>query len=280
VKVSDRSIRSRSIDAFAMLSNLIARLDDPTFSATNVIRWSCPVPSFGDFSGALVGTLGLNPSNREFVDEKGCELEGPFRRLHTLRSLGLKRWADADAFHLGLVLESCRSYFSVNPYDGWFKGLDTILSETNSSYYDAASHACHLDLIPYATNCKWTELSVKQRRALLESAGDTLGLVLRNSSIRLLILNGISVIENLQRIAGESFEKTAMLDWTLPRRNSSGVIGFSYSGRIQNIMGVELRRPVRILGFNHNIQSSFGVTTKVKVAITRWVGEAARGVIP
>ena len=59
--------------------------------ATDMIPWSCPVPAFGDLLNSFVATLGLNPSNREFVDEEGNELEGAARRLHTLRSLSLSR---------------------------------------------------------------------------------------------------------------------------------------------------------------------------------------------
>ena len=59
-----------------MLSILIEQLENKSIKATKVIPWSCPVPSFGDFSQATVATLGLNPSNREFVDESGKELEG------------------------------------------------------------------------------------------------------------------------------------------------------------------------------------------------------------
>src|SRR5512140_3439039 len=79
------------------LTTLIDRLDSPAVSGTNVIRWGCPVPSFGDLSNSKVATLGLNPSNREFMDESGNELEWTSRRFHTLHSLGLASWSDVDA---------------------------------------------------------------------------------------------------------------------------------------------------------------------------------------
>ena len=63
------------------LSNLLERLAAPGMSSTNVIRWSSPVPSFGDLSRSRVATLGLNPSNREFVDPDGQELSGAERRF-------------------------------------------------------------------------------------------------------------------------------------------------------------------------------------------------------
>src|ERR1700722_10513727 len=150
----------------AALTTLIDRLDSPAVSGTHVIRWGCPVPSFGDLSSSRVATLGLNPSNREFVDELGEELRGTFRRFHTLTSLGLQSWSDVDARHLRLILESCCNYFLGNPYDRWFKKLDQVVSGANASFYDASCQACHLDLIPYATARKWTELTARQRFSL------------------------------------------------------------------------------------------------------------------
>lgn len=259
----------------ATLSSLLERLDNKALSKAKVIPWSSPIPSFGDLASSSIATLGLNPSNREFVDIKGKELDGDLRRFHTLKSLGLRKWTEANTTHHKLILESCSRYFYQNPYDGWFKGLDKIISGTNASYYDTSTKACHLDLIPYATACKWTELTSEQRTFLLNFAGDTLGLLLKDSPVRLLILNGQTVIENLQRITGVNFEKDTISDWTLPRKTGNGVKGISYRGTIKEVAGVRLNRKVHILGFNHNIQSSFGVTAQVKTAIRNWVTTSA-----
>jgi len=253
----------------SVLADLVSRFD--ALSGTKVIPWGCPIPSFGDLSKSKVATLGLNPSNREFVDRAGNELDGPFRRFHTLKSLGLPRWSEATAGHLQLIVESCRAYFSRNPYDGWFKKLDYIISGAKASYYNDSAKACHLDLIPYATACKWTDLSRVQRSSLLTEAGDTLGLLLRDSPVGILILNGSSVVEHFQSIASVRMEKRPMLEWSLPRQSDTGVAGFAYKGSVRSLSGVKLRRDILVLGFNHNIQSSFGVTTRVKDAIRRWI---------
>jgi hypothetical protein len=261
------------------LSSLLERLDNKALLKAKVIPWSSPVPSFGDLSSSTIATLGLNPSNREFVDVHGNELDGDSRRFHTLKSLGLQKWSDANTTHRKMILESCNRYFHQNPYDGWFKGLNKIISGTRASYYDTSIKACHLDLIPYATACKWTELTRQQRALLLEVAGDTLGLLLRDSPVRLLILNGQTVTDNLQRITGVSFEKNAVSKWTLPRKSGKGVKGLSYKGTISEVAGVQLNRNVYVLGFNHNIQSSYGVTTQVKSAIQNWVTTSAQRIL-
>lgn len=258
-----------------MLSALVRCLDDRILAGTSVIPWSCPILSFGNLSISRVATLGLNPSNREFVDDSGNELDGLSRRFHTLNSLRLTRWSDANAEHLQLIIASCREYFHRNPYDGWFKKLDYIISGAEVSYYGIFTGACHLDLIPYATECKWTALSRRERSSLLDVAGDTLGLLLRDSPVRMLILNGISVVEQFQDIAGIQLEKQEMQDWSLPRRSHPGVMGYAYKGTVSDLSGFKFEREILVLGFNHNIQSSFGVTTQVTAAIQQWITRTA-----
>lgn len=258
------------------LTTLINRLDSPTASEADVISWGCPVPSFGDLLSSKIATLGLNPSNREFVDELGNELEGKSRRFHSLRSLGITSWSEVDYRHLHMIIESCRRYFLVNPYDRWFKVLDQVISGTMASYYETLSTACHLDLIPYATARKWTDLSAQQRSSLLSIAGDTLGLLIRDSPVRVLILNGRSVVEEFQEIASISLERQEMLAWSLPRQSKPDVTGVAYWGIADTLGGIALGRRILVLGYNHNLQSSFGVTTKVILAIRDWIAQEAK----
>lgn len=265
---------------YTTLTTLIARLDSPTVSRTSVIPWGCPVPSFGDLSSSVVATLGLNPSNREFMDELGNELEWTSRRFHTLHSLGLASWSDVDARHLRLILESCRSYFLANPYNTWFKRLELVVSAARVSYYRGSRRACHLDLIPYATRHKWTDLSSRERAALLAVSADALPLLLRESPVRILILNGSTVVKQFEEIAGVSLQRHEMRAWSLRRQSQPDVMGFSYEGVINSVSGFELGREVSVLGFNHNLQSSFGVTKEVMYAIRDWIAKAAGGVIP
>ena len=259
----------------AALATLIDRLASPAMLGTEVIHWGAPVPSFGDLSLAKVATVGLNPSNREFVDDRGDELLGPHRRFHTLSSLGLRSWLDADARHLRLILDSCRTYFLGNPYDRWFRRLDSVISGVGASYYSASNSACHVDLIPYATARKWTELTLRQRSSLLAISADSLAVLLRDSSVRLLILNGRSVVEQFREVSGVRLERYEMREWNLCRNRKPDVSGFGYSASLDTLCGVELSNPLLVLGYNHNIQSSFGVTTRAVEAIRDWVTQAA-----
>src|SRR5450755_333722 len=141
---------------------------------------------------------------------------------------------------MNLILESCQSYFVGNPYDRWFKRLDQILAGTNASFYGQRSGACHLDLIPYATVRKWTELTPRQRSSLLSVCADTLGLLLRESPVRVLILNGRSVVEGFRDVAGIHFDEQQMTTWSLPRRPKPDVLGIGYSATLSTLAGVRL----------------------------------------
>ena len=256
------------------LATLVERLVGPELKETDVIKWGCPVPAFGDLSKSNIATLGLNPSNKEFVDNSGNELDGSNRRFHTLKSLSINCWSEIEDQHLDLINYSCRNYFMRNPYDTWFKKLNYLISDTNASFYDYSETACHLDLIPYATSCKWTDLTNSQRITLLTAVADTLGLLLKNSPVKVLILNGKSVVNHFQSISDICLEQEVKTDWELPRKNQSGIKGISYKGFVNHISGIDLDREILVLGFNHNIQSSFGVTKQVATAIKNWISES------
>ena len=237
----------------------------------SVIPWGSPIPFFGNPYEAKLATVGLNPSNREFVDEEGNELDGTVRRFHTLGSLGLQDWLDVNCEQLGMIEDSCTSYFQRNPYNIWFKDLDKLISGTHFSYYTDSPRACHLDLVPFATHTKWTELSLKQRTCLLDNSGEVLGMVLKDSPIQLLVLNGNGVVKNLERLVDTEFQVETMPNWTLPRNSGDGVTGYAYMGSFSEVGDINLNKEVLILGFNHNLQSSFGVTNNVKQSIRNWV---------
>lgn len=262
-----------------LLGTMAEKLSNPIITSLEVIDWACPIPYFGDPAKSAVATVGLNPSNREFVDVAGSELSGHSRRFHTLASLNLVEWSHAEDAHLELIQQSCTEYFFRNPYDGWFKSLDFLIQGTNSSFYSSLFHACHLDLVPFATSKKWAHLSSGQRAKLLEISGSFLGEIVRASPLKLLILNGKTVVENFALMTNVKFETKQHENWTLPRKTGAGIAGIGYFGKLSEISGVKFGREVYVLGYNHNIQSSFGVTNKVRIEIQSWITEMAGEVL-
>lgn len=256
---------------YAAMATLLDRLDAGFPGSENVIGWGCPVPYFGCMEKSRIATVGINPSSREFVDGSGRELTGTDRRLPTLRSLGLATWADAAWAQLRSIVGACSTYFEGNPYDRWFGVLDRLLEGTPASFYSPSEPASHLDLIPYATVDKWTNLLPRDRSALLSAGSDALGLVLRDSAIEVLILNGRSVVRHFEFLAGVELTERAMPAWRLPRQASGGVRGCAYFGTVDAYGDLALCRSIAVLGFNHNLQSSFGVTASVVHGIGEWI---------
>ncbi len=65
-----------------------------------------------------------------------------------------------------------------------------------------------------------------------------------------------------------------MADWALPRGAGADVSGFAFRGVVDTLSRIRLGRSLLILGFNYNIQSSFGVTANVILSIRGWIMEA------
>lgn len=236
-----------------------------------VMDWSCPVPYFGRLRSSALATVGINPSSREFVDSSGDELDGERRRFPTLGSLGLETWADASSLDLGAIVDACDQYFSVNPYSRWFDVLDSVTRAVGASFYSSESPAAHLDLVPYATHVKWGALTLAQQRALLRSGRDLVGALLRESAVELLVLNGASVVRQFEQVADVVLNREPGPGWDLPRQRSEPIRGIAYAGLVDRIGAVELGRTITVAGYNHNLQSSFGVTKSATTAIASWI---------
>ena len=67
--------------------------------------------------------------------------------------------------------------------------------------------------------------------------------------------------------------------WTLRRGGTSPVQGFAYRGMVTELGGMDLGRELLVLGFNHNIQSSFGVTREAVTSIGEWVAKQGKEVL-
>ncbi len=262
----------------AELKRQISILSSDKAEALSIIPWASPVLFFGSVLDSAVATLGLNPSNLEFVDKHGQELIVPNNRFETLRTLKINSWKDASDTGLLKVINSYDQYFSLNgkPYNQWFKKLDKVIIGLGVSFYNNFFPACHLDLVPFATSNKWSSLSLQQRNELLAIGIPTLSCLLQYSCIRILILNGVSVVKNFEQLAGVKLSCQEMPDWVLNRENGKCIKGYAYKGRIKSISDSPLNKEILILGYSHNIQSSYGITTKVIRSIRNWIVHVAK----
>jgi hypothetical protein len=174
------------------------RIRRPIPPDLSVLPGSLPVVSFGDPNGALVATLSLNPSWREFESPDGTWLSGSGRRLASLVSLGALDPRDLDDEQVARVVAESDSYFhGANWYRGWFHWLESLLNASGAgSYFDGT--ACHLDLVQWATRPAQGELPTEVWRRLVEEDRDFLRWQLANTNVRVLLLNGASVVQWLQ----------------------------------------------------------------------------------
>lgn len=251
----------------ARLANELDYLDDST-----VLRWACPVPFFGRITEARVATVGINPSDREFVDASGVELRGRDRRLPTLNSLSLENWSRATDKDVRAMTRACLEYFERRPYRGWFDVLDRMLTPAGFSYYRRRP-AAHLDLVAYATSTKWGALTPVATERLIARGRRTLAEVIRESPVEVLVLNGRSVVTAFEHLSRAELSCTLEPSWTLPRKSRANVLGRKYSGVVTCLDGIDLKRRIWIIGFNHYLQRS-GVPNSVISRIAQAVGEA------
>ncbi len=256
------------LGTIAGLTEQLARRSLPP----DVVSWASPVPYFGKIARARVATVGINPSNLEFVDATGSPLVGSRRRLETLDSLRLSAWRDADGETVRTVARSCAMYFRLNPYRRWFDVLERVLAMGGHSYY-SGNLAAHIDLVPYTTGTKWGELSPRVRRALIADGRLPLAELIASSSVDLLVLNGRSVVDAFVASTASALAVTAVDELNLPRSGGKWVQGLRWDGVVTHIAGYDLGREVRVVGFNHNLQSSFGVTRHVIERIGVAVGD-------
>jgi hypothetical protein len=213
--------------------------------AAYVVGGSTPVVSFGRLASARVATLGLNPSRQEFLDPSGRELDGGSRRFETRRSLGIGAADPVSTSNAARIVEACERYFLRNPYRRWFGQLEPMVRAAGGSYYDGT--ACHLDLVQWATNPTWAKLSSTAKTQLLVSDVPFLGRQLDTSNLDCLLINGRSAL----------IHSSAALDIDFELESKDDRVS-TYIGRYADIL---------VIGWSINIQSSFGVTTAMRLAI-------------
>lgn len=223
-----------------------------------VVDGSTPVISFGDALQAKVATLGINPSRVEFLDNKGVELVEDQRRLATHQSLGCSDLSKAPDTVIAQVLDECCSYFEKKPYMKWFKPLEEILNGVDASYF--AGSACHLDLVQWATDPVWAKLEPKSvRQNLIEADAQFLSEQLSNENIQLLLLNGTGVISAVQSSFGVGFDE------------DEPIVGL-HKDPVRIFTG-KLFDHITVIGWSVNLQSSFGVSLKLRHALKNKVAE-------
>jgi hypothetical protein len=205
---------------------------------------------------AEVATLGINPSAREFV-VGGRLLVGEERRLASLASLGADRLDGLTDSQVARVVDDCATYFRRRPYRRWFDPLDRLLrAGAGVSYYDGS--ACHLDLVQWATEPIWGRIPDRGvRNALLEDGTPQLRAQLTREKVRLVLLNGRQVVDQVAAVGLAELDEVSRL--AFGRSNCRLYVG-SGSGTLW-------------AGWSTNLQSSWGVSATFTAELSVWLTE-------
>jgi hypothetical protein len=129
------------------------------------------------------------------------------------------------------------------------------VKHVGASYYDGS--ACHLDLVQWATDPVWSGLDPAEAEALLKADIPFLRQQLAQEEIRLVLLNG----------TGFAYE--THLGGHLKK------VEFAIGGRVEMFCG-QATAKLMVVGWNINLQSSFGVSNAEITAIGRRVAQLAK----
>ena len=157
------------------------------------------------------------------------------------------------------VWEDKRRYFENNRYR-YFTALEPILNACGASYggrYVARQPhlACSLDVVQWPTDPLWGKLGRRVQDRLVEDGLPFFERVLHESpNIRLLLGNGRTVVERLERIFGTRFEQrvdrslgTSLFCGELLGRRFIGWSQFLSNSRMNRCQRAELARLVGLL---------------------------------
>lgn len=211
------------------------RIRTPYPDIRYVLRGSTPVISFGDFRTAHVATLGINPSDSEFL-QNGEWLTGDKQRFATLRSLGLAAPEEASDADVAAIVHACCNYFQgTNPYWTWFRPLNKLIQDGLGVSYEAGT-AVHLDLVQWATSPVWRKIKSVDQKQLIQSDREFLREQLARENIKLVVMNGRSVMTQLERAGLEYTHRIPLVNVTAKSEIVFGRLdGTSYIGWSRNI---------------------------------------------
>ncbi len=190
-----------------------------------------PIPWFGDLeaysrSARRIVTVGLNPSQREFLSKKGLRFDADV--LHSFAAAQSAADVDLNAYRKTLNL-----YFEAAPYKQWFSHFNKVLVNLQASFDKTQkSRALHIDLMTtLPTTPSWGGLDELNQKLIsqneifkmlinalkpqlvifvpgylhLEAAGLTVGSRIGNTMVRKVSLDGVDLAVQRSQKRGPLF---------------------------------------------------------------------------
>lgn len=141
-----------------------------------VVKPSIPIIWFGDMDAYMksklkVVTVALNPSDREFCENKG---DNPtFFRFPEGKGLYTKKMLSGSDKQV--LYKTLSDYYKCNPYDHWFNCFEKPLNYIDASYKTGTNIAIHIDIYTaVATNPTWGKLTKSQKDKVSSNKNHTL----------------------------------------------------------------------------------------------------------
>ncbi len=234
---------------------LIQRAMQPYPANAPVVAGSTPVVSFGNPIKATAVTLGINPSYEEFQDSNKKILPFGQKRLVDLETLGVDSRDGLSYEQAREVVDGALRYFDRNPYQ-WFSEIERVVLNPFLLNYKNES-AAHLDIIQWATDPVWSKIANKQDcQDMLDSDADFLRFQLSAYDFKIVLMNGKTVIEQVQKLHLVDLEEV-------------GSISFGNGEARSKVWRGQLGEKI-FLGWNLNIQRH-ETTERNKSDLTNWL---------
>lgn len=180
-----------------MNTKILDFISQPIPENIGILAHSIPIPFFGNIEKSIVATLSLNPSDKEFRQDRhpSLILANEKKRFKDRDFFDITDKQSLTKFQAEIAYDSYLSYFKNNPYKKWFNKLDSLLSPVGFSYYDGTMS--HLDITPWATFQKWDNLNTKD--AVLNASANISEYILDNYDLKFLFVNGKTTFSHLQK---------------------------------------------------------------------------------
>ncbi len=180
---------------------------------------------FGDLFRADVASVGLNPSDQEYLTKYGVLLAGPAQRFATTDSLGADNRSSLSDEQCAEAVQWMRNYYEPGKpvYSSWFNALARVIDGFGASF--RAGSSAHLDLVQESTRPVWSELDGLEREELLKQDLPFLEWEIRAFPLRAVICTGKTVSVQLRRQLGVSVKEEgtmARIKWWVGHADLDG----------------------------------------------------------
>jgi hypothetical protein len=183
------------LDELAVRERLYARLRRTPNNYS--VKGSLPILFFGDLFAAHIATVGLCPSDREYVDVDGQELDGTARRFETLESLHVRSRSALSDSQCAHAVTRMEGYFQKGPIVySFFRPLARIVKELGYTYEER--EAVHLNLVQETTRPVWGRLPTRDTQALMADDVPFFQWELESFPFEVLLCNGSTVSEHVR----------------------------------------------------------------------------------